>query len=267
MQSLFSCPVCREPLFMEGRTYRCANNHCFDMAKEGYVNLLVGNKSTEFSGDDKNMVASRTRFLDGGHYSPLRDKMCSLLEKYINERNSLLDAGCGEGYYTDAYSGLFKNTVGVDISKCAVRHASKRCKNARFAVASVYHLPVADSSCDTVVNCFSPNVPTEFQRVLKCGGYLFYVVPAPRHLWDLKCILYDNPYENEEKTEEYDGFEYVGAEAVTSSFTLGTREDIEALFHMTPYSWNTPKECAERLASKECLDVTARFVIHIYKKK
>ena len=265
MESLFSCPVCKESLFIEDRSYKCNNRHCFDMAKEGYVNLLVGSKSTEFSGDDKEMVAARTRFLDGGYYSPLREKMCSLLKKYTECKN-LLDAGCGEGYYTSEYAKLFENTIGVDISKSAVKHASKRCKNARFAVGSVYHLPVCSGFCDAVVNCFSPNVPSEFHRVLKDGGYLFYVVPAPKHLWELKSILYDNPYENEEKTEQYDGFEYVGAEGVTNTFTLSSKEEIDALFHMTPYSWNTPKECAERLKSKDKLDVTAEFVIHIYRK-
>ena len=267
METLFSCPVCKESLFIEDRSCKCNNRHCFDLAKEGYVNLLTGSKSTDFSGDDKEMVASRTRFLDGGYYGPLRDRMCQLLDKLVKEKNSLLDAGCGEGYYTSKYAELFRNTIGVDISKSAVKHAAKRCKNAFFAVGSVYHLPVSDSVCDAVVNCFSPNVPDEFYRVLKEGGYLLYVVPAPRHLWELKSILYDNPYENEEKTEQYEGFEYVGAEGVTNAFTLSSREDIDALFHMTPYSWNTPKECADRLKSKDSLDVTAEFVIHIYRKK
>lgn len=267
MTKVFSCPVCKEPLSNENRTYKCANNHCFDMAKEGYVNLLVGSKSTDFSGDDKQMVWSRTRFLDGGYYEPLRDKICSLLKKYAPDGKILLDAGCGEGYYTSAYSEIFEDTVGVDISKSAIKHASKRCKNASFAVGSVYHLPISDKSCHAVVNCFSPNAPDEFLRVLADSGYLFYVVPAPRHLWELKCILYEKPYENEEKTEQYEGFEYVGAEKAGNVFTLDTREDIDALFHMTPYTWNTPNDGKERLSKVENLSVTADFTIHIYRKK
>ena len=232
---------------------------------EKSVVLLIGSKTTDFSGDDKEMVSSRTRFLDGGYYAPLREKMCGLLKEYTECKN-LLDAGCGEGYYTEAYANIFENTTGIDISKSAVRHASKRCKNAHFAVGSVYHLPVAESSCDAVVNCFSPNAPDEFLRVLKKGGYLFYVVPAPRHLWELKCVLYEAPYENEEKVEQYEGFEYIGAEKAGNIFTLDTREDIDALFHMTPYTWNTPKDGAERLSKVNTLNVTADFRIHIYKK-
>lgn len=266
MNSLFSCPVCKEPLYIDGRTYKCAGGHCFDMAKEGYVNLLVGSKSSDASGDDKQMVASRTRFLEGGYYSPLRDKICNLIETSGIENPYLLDAGCGEGYYTSEYSKLCSKTVGIDISKTAIRHASKQCKNAEFAVASVYHLPVPDNSIDIIVNCFSPNAPEEFARVLKKGGYLYYVVPCAMHLWELKCVLYDIPYQNEEKTEQYDGFDFVGVEKVHYNFTLDTNEKILSLFHMTPYTWNTPKESVSKLENTDNLSVTASFAIHIFKK-
>lgn len=236
------------------------------MAKEGYVNLLVSNKSADSHGDDKEMVASRTAFLEGGYYKPLRDKVCEIIKTMDLSDINLLDAGCGEGYYTSAYSELCKNTVGIDISKSAVKHAAKKCKDASFAVASVYHLPLVESGFDFVVNCFSPNAPEEFSRVLKKGGYLVYVVPAPKHLWELKSILYDNPYENEEKIEEYDGFVLSKVEEVTTRFRLDSSEKIKNLFHMTPYTWNTPKEGIARLEGIDSLDVTADFRIHVFKK-
>lgn len=267
MKSLFCCPVCSSLLFKEDRTYKCEAGHSFDAAKEGYVNLLISNKNGDLSGDDKEMVAARTRFLEGGYYEPLRDKMSELIQKYSPDAKALLDAGCGEGYYTSAYSKIVQECAGVDISKAAVRHASKKCKGAEFAVASVYRLPLGNDSVDVIVNCFSPNAPEEFARVLKEKGHLLYVVPAPKHLWQLKSILYDTPYENEEKTEEYDGFELVGVESVKNEFTLTSGDDIMALFHMTPYTWNTPKDGTERLKEKETLSVTADFRIHIYRKK
>lgn len=267
MKSIFCCPVCGKGLYKEDRTYKCETGHSFDEAKEGYVNLLVSNKNGDMSGDDKEMVSSRTRFLEGGYYKPLRDKVSELIKELSPRAEALLDAGCGEGYYTYAYSEIVQKCAGVDISKAAVRHAAKKCKGAEFAVASVYRLPLEDDSVDVVVNCFSPNAPEQFLRVLKKGGYLFYVVPAPRHLWQLKSILYENPYENEEKTEDYDGFELEGAIPVTTEFTLNSNEDITALFHMTPYTWNTPKDGAERLSAVKELTVTADFRIHIYRKK
>lgn len=267
MKSFFCCPVCGLGLCREDRTYKCEKGHCFDAAKEGYVNLLMSNKSGEMSGDDKEMVSARTRFLEGGYYSPLRDKITELIKRYSPSAQTLLDAGCGEGYYTSAYAEKVPVTAGVDISKAAVRHAAKKCKTAEFAVASVYHLPAGDESTDVIVNCFSPNAPEEFLRVLKGGGYLFYVVPAPRHLWELKSVLYEAPYENEEKTEDYQGLELLGVEGVTTDFTLTSNEDIMALFHMTPYSWNTPKDGIKRLEGIEKMSVGADFRIHIYRKK
>ena len=264
--SIFMCPVCKGQLQKEDRLYRCEKNHSFDMAKEGYVNLLISNKSTDFSGDDKQMVASRTRFLDGGYYEPLRNKIASVIDGIKAENKTVLDAGCGEGYYTSLYADYAEVIAGIDISKAAIRHAAKRCKKASFAVASVYHLPVGDETCDVIVNCFSPNAPDEFSRVLKKGGYLLYVVPGASHLWELKSILYDNPYENEEKTEEYDGFVLERVEEVKTRFELCDKEDIMALFHMTPYTWTTPKEGTARLENIQKLSVGADFKIHIYKR-
>ena len=92
------------------------------------------------------------------------------------------------------------------------------------------------------------------------------MVPGPRHLWELKEVLYDAPYENEEKREEYPGFRLRAVEPVEAAFTLREAEDIQALFHMTPYTWKTPKQGAERLAAIRTLDVTAQFRIHVYQK-
>ena len=79
MESMFCCPVCGERLTREARLYRCAGGHCFDLAREGYVNLLPANqRHSAAPGDDREMVAARTRFLDGGWYAPLRQKLCAL---------------------------------------------------------------------------------------------------------------------------------------------------------------------------------------------
>jgi len=264
--SLFCCPVCAGSLEKTDKSYKCASGHLFDMAKEGYVNLLTSNKSSDSSGDDKQMVSSRTRFLEGGYYLPLRDKICTLIDETGIDNPILLDAGCGEGYYTSAFISHCEHVTGVDLSKAAVRHASKKCKDAEFAVCSVYHLPIADETVDVIVNCFSPMAEGEFHRVLKKGGYLIYVVPGSRHLWELKSILYDNPYENEEKIEQYEGFEFIKVEKAENLFTLDNTEDIQALFHMTPYTWTTPKDGIDRLKNLEKLSVSADFRVHVFRK-
>lgn len=241
------------------------------MAKEGYVNLLPANKKhSKDPGDDKDMVASRTLFLEGGHYEPLRKKVCSLIEKSHPASPVLLDSGCGEGYYTAAYCDEVKKlggfAVGIDLSKSAIKHAAKKCKDGCFAVASVYGIPMKDESTDIVVNCFSPLAIDEFRRILKKDGFFYYIVPDAGHLWELKSILYDKPYPNEVKSEQYDGFELIQTVEVSNVFTLNSGEEILSLLHMTPYTWKTPKDGIQRLEKLSSLTVTAQFRVLVYKR-
>lgn len=106
----------------------------------------------------------------------------------------------------------------------------------------------------------------EFRRVLKPGGTFLYVVPGARHLWELKQVLYDAPYPNEEKETPYEGFAYQAIVPVDFFLHLESPADIQALFRMTPYCWKTPKSGVERLAKLEKLDCQASFRVHIFKK-
>lgn len=157
--------------------------------------------------------------------------------------------------------------AGTDISKFILRHAAKREKEIEFAVASSYHLPVPDESIDILLNCFSPLALEEFLRVLKPGGTFLYVVPAADHLWEMKQVLYDKPYPNEEKESPYDGFSYEAIVPVDAMIHLENQTDIHALFQMTPYYWKTPKAGAKRLAALDSLDCRISFRIHIFKKR
>ena len=116
------------------------------------------------------------------------------------------------------------------------------------------------------MDCFSPLAIEEFYRVLSTSGKFLYVVPGPRHLWELKEILYDTPYENEEKVETYPGFSTPEVTAVETAFTLTDPMDIQALYHMTPYTWKTPREGAARLERVDRLAVTAQFRIHRFRR-
>ena len=175
--SLFVCPICSAPLTREEHSYRCPAGHSYDIAREGYVHLLPANKKHSANpGDDREMVAARTRFLDGGWYAPLQDALCRLVLAHTGNCPAVLDAGCGEGYYTNGIFSTLQNAgksphvAGVDLSKLALRKAARRTPGAEFAVASVYHLPVADRSIDLLVDCFAPLALEEYRRVLKPGG-------------------------------------------------------------------------------------------------
>ena len=260
MKSLFRCPVCGGPLDREERVYRCADRHSYDIAKEGYTYLLPPNqKHSADPGDDKAMSAARRDFLSKEYYAPLLNTLCSRILPLVGEHPVILDAGCGEGYYTAGIraaltaAGKTPAIAGIDISKSILRLAAKREKQVEFAVASCYHLPFADETADLLLDCFSPLAIDEFRRVLKPGGHFLYVVPGADHLWELKRVLYDAPYPNEEKEVDF-------------TLHLANQADIQSLFRMTPYCWKTPKAGVERMEALENLDCQASFRIHIFKK-
>ena len=271
--SLFRCPVCGAPLNREEHTYRCAAGHSYDIAKEGYTYLLPPNqKHSAAPGDDKAMAAARRDFLSAGYYHPLLNTLCSRILSLTGEKSVILDAGCGEGYYTSGIdqtltaAGKTPCMAGIDISKFILRLAAKRNKNIEFAVASCYHLPFPDGAADILLDCFSPLAIDEFRRVLKPGGYFLYVVPSSQHLWELKQVLYDHPYENPVKTEDYPGFLHRETLPLRFSAKIDRTEDIMALFGMTPYAWKTPKEGVDRLRTLTCLDTQVGFDIHVYQR-
>ena len=273
MTSLFCCPICGAPLERQERNYLCPSRHSYDIAKEGYTHLLPPNRKNSIApGDDKGMAAARRDFLSKGYYEPLLRALCREISARCEKSPAILDVGCGEGYYTAGIhhallaTGKTPRTAGTDISKAILRLAAKRDKSIEFAVASSAHLPLGASSIDILLNCFSPLFLEEFLRVLKPGGCFLYVVPAADHLWEMKQVLYDKPYPNDEKETPYEGFAYEAIIPVDTKIHLGTQADIHALFQMTPYYWKTPKAGAERLAALDTLDCRISFRIHIFRK-
>lgn len=273
MESLFRCPVCGAPLTRETHVYRCPNRHSYDIAREGYTYLLPPNqKHSAAPGDDRGMAAARRDFLSKGYYAPLLNTLCCQILSHSGDSPVILDAGCGEGYYTAGIyqaltaSGKTPQMAGTDISKAILRSAARRARGVEWAVASSFHLPVADGTADILLDCFSPLALEEFRRVLKPGGRFLYVVPGPDHLWELKQVLYDRPYPNEEKETPYEGFAYRSIVPVEDTITLPCQADIHALFQMTPYYWKTPKAGAARLAALDTLTTRISFRIHIFQK-
>ena len=220
--------------------------------------------------DTKQMVDARRQFLSLGHYDAFRDKLCALTEQYLPENGAVLDAGCGEGFYTSALLQAARavngSVVGVDISKFAVKAAAGKYKGIDFAVASLFHIPCAAESVDVLTDVFAPIVPEEFLRVLKPGGIMILAVPGAKHLWGMKEVLYTEPYENEEHDTAYEGFEYLGRESVQEEITVTGRENIEALFSMTPYYWKTDVAGGERLRALDTLETELKFDFLVYRK-
>lgn len=267
--SCFVCPVCKEKLHIENRSYVCPNRHCYDISKDGYVNLLMSRQSSsKRHGDDKVMVLSRRDFLNGGFYAELSGRICQTVCDNVEKDGVIIDVGCGEGYYTGAVAQKgYGNVFGVDISKDALKFASKSLKNVHFAVASAFSLPFADKSADCVLNVFAPCSYPEFARILKDDGCFVKAVPLEDHLWDLKCAVYSEPYKNKPEIRDDSLFKLVGTEEIKYKIHLTRSEDILNLFRMTPYYYKTGREDTQRLLRKEELETTVHFGVEIYEKR
>lgn len=142
--------------------------------------------------------------------------------------------------------------------------AARLVPEAAFCVGGSFCAPVRDGWADLLLNIFSPMAQTEFARMLRPGGHLIYAVPTARHLFGLKEILYDHPYENEVRQTEYDGFSFVRAVSAEAVLTL-QGQSVQDLFAMTPYYWNTPADGAARLAACESLTTEIGFRFLVYK--
>jgi len=277
--TVLRCPICAAPFSYLHGGCTCESGHHFDLSSEGYLHLLPSSQMhKKIPGDNKQMMQGRHAFLSNDYYHCLKDAVIHAIATHFSHQNaSILDIGCGEGYYTQGVvqalcnKKITCNTVGIDLSKVGLRYAAKRFSSsdlqALFLVASAYHLPLADEVFDIVINIFSPLCLPEIHRVLKEKGLFLYVVPAARHLWQMKEILYDTPYENEEETAEYQGFSFIDNVTVEDKIFLSSQEQINALFSMTPYYWKSPKKGVERLGALDSLETEIAFRVLIYQKE
>jgi len=252
MVSILNCPICKNILNKEANSFKCANEHTFDLSKDGYLNLLLVNqKSSNMPGDSLEMVNSRRTFLEKGFYSNLSTELSNILSGYLitskNNDFSILDIGCGEGYYLGNICNTLKdknisvNYYGLDISKFAISLASKKYKEIFFMVSNInYTLPFINNSFDYILNIFAPHNPSEFNRILSPNGKLIIVVPGINHLTQLRQALgYDISYV--EKQEDIinsfkDYFKVINTTEVKNTINID-KESAKSLVKMTPIFW------------------------------
>ena len=268
------CPKCKADIELgnQERSLICSatsgKRHCFDISADGYVNFALSDAG---SGDSKDAVRARTAFLDSGAYEKISDELTALVLKHAPSGSLLVDAGCGEGYYSARIAEQGVAVFGVDISKNAISHAAKRAKrgalkNAFFAVASVFDIPVADASVGAIVNVFAPCAEAEYARILQKGGVLIVAHAGAEHLMGLKRAIYDNVYENDVRADLPDGLELVEEKRLKYDISLTSNELIAALFSMTPYYWRTSQSDKEKLKALDTLDTEIDIIFSVYRK-
>ena len=282
--ALWQCPLCELVLTNKGQQWKCENNHSYDVAKEGYVNLLLPqHKNSKSPGDSKEMVVARRAFLSEHHYRPLAHKISNILTTTLTYQHaslspfSIFDGGCGEGYYlsTIAENLLSQNNQcytfgGIDIAKPAVQKASKNNRSYKhatfeFAVASCFKLPVIEASQDAVMQIFAPSKPQEINRILKQDGIWINVTPASDHLYELKSMVYDNPQQHTPSTINTDGFELLSAHTLKFEIHLNDVSQRQNLLMMTPFYWTISADKKTKLLEQLTL-THAHFDINVFRK-
>lgn len=273
---ILRCPICGAGLQAvdDGRSLYCVNemkegkHHSFDRAKSGYVNLDIGHAG---GGDGKELVNARTAFLESGGYEPISDAVNELLLQYI-DGSMVIDAGCGEGYYTSRAS--FVNPalrlLGFDLSKAAIdvatRSAQRKNSTAAFVVGGIFDLPVKNEVADAVINLFAPCSEAEFSRVLKKDGILVVVGAGEDHLFGLKRAVYDTPYRNTARADLPNEMKLLEERRVSYTLRLDSSEMIRSLFLMTPYAFRTSKRDMEKLNALEMLETEVDVTASVYRR-
>ena len=255
--SVLVCPVCGGGLGLAaaGRSLTCSAGHSFDIARQGYVNLYRGKPVNEYS---KESFRQRQQILEKGMYAHILEEICSFLQAVCGAGRPrlLLDAGCGEGYYTREIAarlgGCGLDFYGVDLSRDSVQLAASTANQAggaasaiKWLVADIGHLPVRDDSVDFLLDIFTSANYEEFQRILSPDGYLIKVIPGEGHVKELReaasSQLHHKDYKERKGAAVFsEHFETILNKTVSQTFAV-TPEERDVFIHMTPLLFHVDK--------------------------
>lgn len=267
------CPIDQLQLIRVDNCLRCEFGHTFDIARQGYVNLLqASEKRSRDPGDSKDMVKARSDFLDAGHYFGLAEKLADIVGGLAADGCSIVDAGCGEGYYLQnlnrrlSRAGLMDTSiVGFDISKWAVQRAARRI-SATWLVASNRNIPLCDRSADVLLSLFGFPAYGSFKRILKNDGKLILASAGPRHLIELREVIYPsvNVSGSSELSQAQDsGFTLSDSMSVQYLIPALTQPEIAQLLLMTPHLFRASREGRDKAQLLEDLPLSVDVEFHV----
>ncbi|MFC5268599.1 putative RNA methyltransferase [Kribbella qitaiheensis] len=278
--SALRCPVCGDPLGLTARTASCPRGHSYDLAKQGYLNLLPS-ASTGIEGDSAPMIEARTTFLSTGHYTPILNALRTHTTQRLSELATgtagsgdlIVEVGAGTGYYLAGVVGDGSERWGLalDVSRYAARRAAKVHPRVGSVICDAWReIPLRDDAAQVILNVFAPRNAEEMTRVLAPGGSLLVVTPNQAHLAELVGVLGMVRVDEEKErrlTESLAGsFEKIGSEAVETVMRLD-HPAVERLVAMTPSARHTePGELTERIAVlPDPVEVTLSVTLSIWR--
>ena len=276
-RSILKCPVCDAPLTWGARSATCPQHHTFDMARTGYLNLLLPNKKhSREPGDSPGMLRSRRAFLQAGFYDRMAAATCEAVAHVLSgrARANVADFGCGEGFFL---AGLKRDLdraaipygwFGVDISRTGIRMATTYDRDVRWIVASLRESPFLPQSLDVVLSMCAPIAAADLRRVVRPDGALVTVTPGPDHLDALRALIYPTVVPHVPTPALMAGdthFTLSGSSSVRYPITLNSPEDISHLLAMTPYYWNISRETKALVDACSRLDLTVDVNVSVFR--
>lgn len=276
------CPVCRQPLLEEERALRCPQGHAFDVAREGYVNLLRLRKQPKFLGDSKEMLRARRAFLQSGHYAPIVRALHRAVDAHLRAGNThgcILDAGCGEGSYLGQLHAHLQTEFGerapaccgMDIAKEGVRLAARQYPESGFVVADTTQpLLLPDASVRVLLNIFAPRNAAEFARVVGPGGLLLVLIPGQDHLIELRDALGLLDVEPQKRTRVVaqfaQAFQLVDTQPVHFAMELA-QDELVQLVEMTPSARHLSEKARDSLRALTHFTTSARVELLLFQRR
>ncbi|HEX6582016.1 MAG TPA: methyltransferase domain-containing protein [Thermoleophilaceae bacterium] len=262
---LLRCPVCAGGLEESEGALRCAAGHSFDIARQGYVNLVPG------QGDTVPMVEAREAFLDAGHLRRLAE---ALVEEAagVAAPGAVVDLGAGTGQHLARVLDAMPDRIGLalDASSSALRRAARAHPRLAAVGADVWReLPLRHDTAALILSVFAPRNPTEMARVLAPGGTLLAVTPTTRHLFELvgPLGLLSVPEDKADRLDRQLSAHFVLDERRTLELSMFlARAEAAQLVRMGPSAWHVDEQAvAERLAAlPDPLTVTASVTLSRY---
>jgi 23S rRNA (guanine745-N1)-methyltransferase len=270
-----ACPTCGAELALDGVAVRCPRAHTFDVARQGYLNLVSG-RSAGISGDTPEMVEARARFLAAGHFAPIERAVVAAGQRAMADRPAgcVVDMGAGVGHYLGPVLDALPDRIGLalDVSKAALRRAARAHPRIGAIGCDVWQgLPVQAGTAALALSIFAPRNPAEIHRMLADNGVLVVVSPTGRHLielvWKLE-LLKVEPEKQERITAAIAPYGQLSSED-DWEFTMSlSHEDIETVVAMGPSSWHVdPARLRERMGMlDDPVQVTASVIVSTYRR-
>lgn len=304
---ILRCPTCGAQLTVRDRSLHCSQRHTFDIARAGYASMLGGGGAR--SGDDDEMARARERFLGSGAYAPLLAAIAELAEAAVpalavtepprtsrspgpsvpavqspsagpdpsGAAPTVLDMGCGPGYYLAGLLDRFEGArgLGVDTSARSLRFAARAHDRAAACSGDVFApFPLADDSIDLLVDVFAPRHPAEFARVLRPSGALVVARPGADHLAELREAIPGMVSMDPRKEERLHGalepfFDTTATRELTYELPLDEARARD-LVAMTPSARHVPQETLARSLAEQdpsMPEVTVSVLISTHRRR